>query len=191
MSRQKIAIFAEDDTDCDAIREIIHRVLGRSVPIKKWASKGCSTLKRKLTAKLKVMSSQGCDVFIIVHDLDRNPKTGQLNDENDLRKLLEASASSVPNITKHICIPIEELEAWFWADQNVIQHVGRGKGRCHPNPRLLEKPKENLIRLSVGENRKPRYSTNMNIKLAAMLNLSVCASRCKSFKELLDFLNAI
>jgi hypothetical protein len=38
MSNIKIALIAEDDTDCDAIRKIVHRVLGEDVTTKKWAS---------------------------------------------------------------------------------------------------------------------------------------------------------
>lgn len=31
MSNLKIAIIAEDDTDCDAIRTIVHRVLDKNI----------------------------------------------------------------------------------------------------------------------------------------------------------------
>lgn len=190
MSNCLIAVIAEDDTDCSTVRKIIHRVLGEDIGIKKWASKGSSTLKRKLTAKLKAMSRDGCDAFIIVHDLDRNPYNGSLNDENQLRSVLEQASSSISDL-KHICIPIEELEAWFWSDPNVVQHVGKGKGKAHPNPHLVVKPKEKLMELSIGKNRKPRYSTNMNEELAEILDLEICSKRCPSFKDLLNFLDAL
>jgi hypothetical protein len=190
MSNCLIAVIAEDDTDCSTIRTIIHRVLGEDIAIKKWASKGSSTLKRKLTAKLNAMSRDGCDAFIIVHDLDRNPYNGSLNDENQLRRTLEQATSSISDL-KHICIPIEELEAWFWSDPNIVRHVGKGKGKVHPNPHLIVKPKEKLMELSIGENRKPRYSTNMNEELAEKLDLEICAKSCSSFKSLLNFLDAL
>lgn len=186
-----IALIAEDATDCDTVRKIVHRVLGTSTKTKPWASNGCSTLKRKLSAKLKAMSNEGCNAFIIVHDLDRNPQNNSLNDEAKLRKTLEKSASEVGSINKHICIPIEELEAWFWSDPDVVRHVGRGRGEAKLNPYLVTKPKEQLISLSHGENRKPRYSTNMNVELAEMLNLELCSDRCPSFKNLLDFLKSL
>ncbi|MBD2500736.1 DUF4276 family protein [Anabaena azotica] len=191
MSNCLIALIAEDDTDCDTIRKIVHRVLGKNTRTKSWASKGSSTLKRKLSAKLKVMSNEGCNAFIIVHDLDRNPQNNSLNDEAKLRETLESAASKFQNINKHICIPIEELEAWFWSDPDVIKYVGRGKGEANLNPHLITKPKESLIRLSIGENRKPRYSTNMNAELAEKLNLELCSERCPSFKELLKFLQEL
>ena len=190
MSDCLIALIAEDATDCDAIRKIVHRILGTNTRTKLWASKGCSTLKRKLSAKLKVLSNEGCTAFVILHDLDRNPQNNCLNDEAKLRKTLEFEASKVKSINKHICIPVEELEAWFWADPDVVKYVGRGKGDAKKNPHLIAKPKEELIRLS-GENRKPRYSTNMNVELAEMLNLEICSDRCSSFKALVDFLEAL
>jgi len=191
MSNLKIALIAEDNTDCEAIRTIVHRVLGADVTTKKWASKGCSTLKKKLTAKLKVLSSEGYSIFIIVHDLDRNPRNGSLNDEPTLRSKLESLSSGVESLKKHICIPIEELEAWLWSDPEVIKYLGGEKGKAHPNPHQIKSPKEKLIELSVGDNRKPRYSTNMNVELAERLNLNICSDCCPSFKNLLNFLRSI
>ena len=186
-----IALIAEDDTDCDAVRKIVHRVLGTNTRIKPWASKGCSTLKRKLTAKLKALSKEGCNAFVIIHDLDRNPQNNSLNDEAKLRETLEAAASEIQAINKHICIPIEELEAWFWSDPDVVKHIGRGKGEAKANPHLITKPKEQLIKLSSDERRRPRYSTNMNVELAEKLNLELCSARCPSFKYLLNFLQSL
>jgi Domain of unknown function (DUF4276) len=191
MSNCLIALIAEDDTDCDTVRKIVQRVLGTNVGTKKWASNGCSSLKRKLAAKLAVMSDAGCNAFIIVHDLDRNPQNNSLNDEAKLRETLESSTSKAKGIKKHICIPVEELEAWFWSDPEVVQHVGRGRGEAKVNPHLIPRPKEELQKLSIGENRKPRYSTNMNVDLAAMLNMELCSDRCPSFKDLLSFLHSL
>ena len=191
MSSPHIALIAEDETDCNTIREIIHRVLGAYTKTKRWAPRGCVPLKKKLTAKLQVMSNEGCDVFIILHDLDRNPQNNCLNDETKLRGILDLAVSQIKNVRKHICIPIEELEAWFWADPSVIDYVGRGKGQARHNPHLIAQPKEQLIKLSSGENRKPRYSTNMNAELAKMLNLELCSDRCPSFKDLLSFLKEL
>ena len=191
MSNIKIALIAEDNTDCEAIRKIVHRVLSPNVTTQKWASKGCSSLKKKLTAKLKVLSREGCNIFIVVHDLDRNPQNGSLNYEPELRSKLEVLSSEVKSHNKHICIPIEELEAWFWSDPEVLDYLGGEKGKAHVNPDQIKCPKEELMKLSIGENRKPRYSTNMNVELAARLNLELCSDRCPSFKDLLKFLRSL
>jgi len=191
MSNIKIALIAEDETDCVAIRRIVHRVLGAEIATKKWASNGCGTLKKKLTAKLKILSSEGCNIFIVVHDLDRNPQNASLNNEAALRSKLEALSSEIKSLNKHICIPIEELEAWFWSDPEVIKYLGGEKGKAHPNPHEIKSPKEKLIELSRDGNRKPRYSTNDNDQLATMLNLDLCSKRCSSFNELVKFLRSL
>ena len=188
MSNLKIAIIAEDDTDCKTVRKIVHRLLGNNISTKMWGSKGCSKLRRKLPVKIKELSREGCNAFVILHDLDRNPQNGDPNNELELREKLEKSISNLQGIRKHICIPMEELEAWFWSDPEVIKHIGRGKGQAKANPHTIPKPKEELLKLSIGENRQPRYSTNMNAELAAMLNLDICCDRCPSFKELRSFL---
>ncbi len=182
-------MITEDDTDYEVVRKIIHRVLDKSIKTKKWSSKGCGKLKLKLTAHLLEMSKAGYNAFIIVHDLDRNPDNNSLNDESELRKKLESLSSVVTN--KHICIPIEEMEAWFWSDPEVIKYIGKGKGSANSNPDQISQPKEKLIELSKGENRKPRYSTNMNVELAERLNLGICAERCPSFKDLVEFLKSL
>lgn len=186
-----IGLIGEDETDCNTVRKIVHRVLGQNVGTKKWASKGSGILKRKLKSQLNNLSRKGCNAFIIIHDLDRNPLNNSLNDEAKLRQTLEGLSSNFSESTKHICIPIEELEAWFWSDPKVVQHIGKSKGKAHPNPHEITKPKEKLIALSVGENRKPRYSTNMNVELAEKLNLEICSKCCPSFKELLYFLHSL
>jgi hypothetical protein len=191
MSNIKIALIAEDETDCAAIRRIVHRVLGTEIATKKWASNGCSTLKKKLTAKLKVLSSEGCNIFIVVHDLDRNPQNASLNNEAALRSKLETLSAEIKSLNKHICIPIEELEAWFWSDPEVIKYLGGEKGKAHPNPHEIKSPKEKLIELSRDGSRKPRYSTNDNDKLATMLNLDLCSKRCSSFRDLVKFLRSL
>ena len=128
--------------------------LAKMLERKKWVSRGSGMLKRKLKSQLKVLSSRGCNRFIIIHDLDRNPQNNLLNNEAQLRQILEQESSNLKESTKDICIPVEELEAWFWSDPNVVKHVGRGKGKEHNNPHLISKPKEALIRLSCGGKQK-------------------------------------
>jgi hypothetical protein len=59
MSDCVIALIAEDDTDCDTIRKIVHRVLGKQTKTKKWSSGGCSKLRRKLAANLSTLTKAG------------------------------------------------------------------------------------------------------------------------------------
>ncbi|WP_199694087.1 hypothetical protein [Sorangium cellulosum] len=83
-----------------------------------------------------------------------------------------------------ICIPIEEIEAWFWSDQAVLDDIGKGCGKASASPYNIIKPKEALRNLSVRAHRKAIYSTNDNPRLARMLDIDICAKRCESFRAL-------
>lgn len=187
----KIALITEGFTDHETIRVIIHRLLGKRPEIIRIVAKGSGNLKKELPRFISSVPKD-CSIFIIVHDLDRNPISKSLNNEDELRRIIESQfAQKSFTGTKHICIPIEELEAWFWSDPEVINYIGRGKGKAHPNPDQIENPKKKLITLSTEGNLKPRYSENDNARLAAKLNLELCAKRCPAFKEFLDFLRKL
>lgn len=192
MSGVSFGVLAEDDTDCAAVGVLVRRaareVSDLPVGLRRFAAAGCSKLKRKAEPQIRAMAREGCAAAILVHDLDRNPDNSQLNDEAALRAQLEAIA--VPaGLARLICIPVEELEAWFWSDPAVVEEVGRGKGKAHPSPHLIARPKEALIRLSMAGDKKPRYSTNDNPKLAAKLDLDLCAKHCRAFRDLRAFVH--
>ena len=194
MSGLKIGVVAEDPTDCDAISVLVRRIGAEvgdvRIGINKYSGKGCSKLRKKLEPWMRSMVKEGCSAAVIVHDLDRNPDNGELNDLGALRALLERTA--VPaGFYRLICIPVEELEAWFWSDPALVSEVGRGTGKHSESPHLIRKPKEALIRLSIGSNRRPRYSTNDNASLAEKLDLVLCAKRCRAFRELSDFVRGL
>ena len=194
MSGLRIGVLSEDATDCNAIGVLIRRIASEvresPVGINKYSGKGCSRLRKAAEPKMKLMADEGCVAVVLVHDLDRDPNNGELNDEAELRARLEAIEFPA-NLFRLICIPVEEIEAWFWSDPSIIEEVGRDKGKAHPSPHLIRKPKEELIRLSIGANKKPRYSTNENDKLAAKLDLIICAQRCDSFRMLKEFVRGV
>jgi hypothetical protein len=191
MSKLSIGVLAEDATDCAALATLICRIAPRiSIGIEKYAGKGCSHLRRKAEAHLRDAVRRGCSAAVVLHDLDRNPSNSELNDERALQQRLEAIPAPA-GLQRLVCIPVEELEAWFWADPVVVKEVGRGRGEANPSPHSIKRPKEELARLSIGANRKPRYSTNDNAKLAEKLDLALCARRCSSFRALNDFIERI
>jgi hypothetical protein len=189
-----IGVLAEDETDCDTIDVLVRRTLkdvfAAPVKIKKHWGKGCARLRRMAAAKMNAMAHDGCQAAILVHDLDRDCNNNMLNDEATLRA--ELSQIDVPSgLERLICIPVEELEAWFWCDPVIVQAVGRGTGKADPSPHLISKPKEKLQKLSRGANKRPRYSTNDNSELAKGLNLALCAQRCPAFREMADFVRRL
>ena len=196
MSRReskRVGVLAEDQTDCDAIEVIIRRLrrdnfgVDDNLGVNSWGAKGCARLTRKALPRINQWIDKGCIAFIIVHDLDRDQATGALRDQEMLIRELEAIQYPPGAERRLICVPVEELEAWFWSDQQVLNRVARGnvvKESYHPH--RIRDPKGELIRIS-HRNGKPQYSTRDNAQLAKILDLSVCAERCREFGELREF----
>lgn len=186
MSAPRFGILAEDETDCEALAILVRRIAGKDqVGIKTQWFDGCARLRIKAAPTLKRMLNEGCTAAILVHDLDLNPDNNTLNDEGALRRQLEAI--EVPSgLPRLICIPVEELEAWFWSDSKVLALVGP-EAKAHPSPHLIRKPKEKLAALSRGKTGKARYATFQNKILASELTLDLCAERCPAFRQLRAF----
>lgn len=194
MGGTRVGVLAEDATDCAALGVLIRRIARQSsdapVGISEYKGKGCSRLRRKAEANIRDLARQGCNGVVLLHDLDRDPANGELNNEASLRRELEAIAIPA-GVQRLVCVPVEEIEAWFWSDPAVVQEVGRGQGQAHPSPHSIRSPKEALMRLSIGANRKPRYSTIDNARLASKLDLELCAQRCPSFHSLKTFVTEL
>jgi hypothetical protein len=108
----------------------------------------------------------------VVHDLDRNKTTMELNDENQLRARLEKVLINNPITYKSIIIPIEELEAWLLSDRA-------------SNPEKIINPKNELRKLD------RNYRTADNTKIAEKITIDHIARQCPSFKPLQEFLKTI
>lgn len=195
----RVGVLAEHITDCDAIAVLVRRIYAgkqigvdrKQLGIDRYGAHGASILRRKLRSQIKRMLKQGCSAFIIVHDLDRD-EFGALNDEDALFRDLTGIVD-LTDVDSHfvcICIPAEELEAWFWSDQAVLDKVaGDRTDKAHPNPRLIRDPKGKLEELSQ-KNGKARHSPNANKDLAVDLDMDVCAQRCPEFATLREFVQS-
>ena len=177
-----IGVIAEDDTDCDVVSVLVRRILPPPLArlrVMRRRAEGCASLRRKAKAWMRDLAASGCTSVVLLHDCDKN-------DESTLRSAL-ARIETPSSIARLICIPVEELEAWFWSDPVVVTEVGRGTGKVVPEPHRLKDPKEALIRLSRDEGRKPLYSVNDNKELAELLDLDLCERRCPAFRDLRQF----
>lgn len=191
MAELTLGVLAEDTNDCDVIDMLIGRILAEKqvsagqYKVHRRADKGCAKLLRKARPWIRELTDRGCRSIILVHDRDSN-------DEAQLRAKL--SALPVPRgVRRLVCIPVEEIEAWFFASPRALQLVCRDRGASyvHPSPHLIANPKEKLKELSLGANRRPRYSENDNARLAAALELDACARRCPAFRELRQFIHQL
>jgi len=135
---------------------------------------------------MQSLRDAGCSAIVLIHDLDQDAENSQPKNENELRAQLQRIP--VPRgIDYLICIPAEELEAWFWADQATLERIAKGHAKASAAPHSIRSPKDALRRLSAKAHGKPIYSTNMNEELARDLDLEECARRCEAFRELRAF----
>ncbi len=192
-SRLRIGVLTEDRTDSETIEVLIRRIaVARgaapgTVGLKARSGGGCAQLQKKAQSWMRqLVELDECDALVLVHDLDRNPQNGQLRDVQELRRLL-TQIPAPAGVAPHICIPVEELEAWFFASERVLHEICRKPMPAHPSPHTIACPKEELQRLSKGANRKPRHSTNDNPRYAELLELEACARRCPAFHALTEF----
>ena len=171
MAELMLGVLAEDDNDCEVIRVLVRRIFeARGVKpgawcLKKRHDKGCANLRRKTERWLVDLVKEGCTAAVVIHDLDLNPCNGTLNDEAHLRRTLEAIL--VPRgFERLICIPVEEVEAWFFASEKALTQACGTLQKAASSPHLIRQSKETLIRMSRGAGKKPRYSENENDKSA-------------------------
>ena len=184
----KLGIIAEDDTDVDALRVIAQRIVPK-LATKKRVGDGCSKIPKKLPVWLEELRKDGCTHYAIVHDLDRDKDRNELRSEKALRTQLQ---SKIPKgFATLICIPIEELEAWFWADGSLLSKLAKKPTEAARRPETIALPKEKLIQLSRAGRTKPNYTTNDNAKLAKSLNLTLARKACRSLEAFCAFVEQL
>ncbi|SHK46099.1 DUF4276 family protein [Hymenobacter psychrotolerans] len=185
MSKIKcIGIIAEDDSDFECSKIIIKRIINKNIPFKKAIGNGCGKMKRKAAAYAVDLKKRGCDMLILIHDLDRNNLT-------DLRIELEKKLEKSPICTQLICIPIEEIEGWFLSDPDGIAEIFnlKTKPKIKGSPESVTSPKETLekmVRLQ-SENNTIYLNTKHNKVLAEKLSIDLMKSKCQSFEQLHKF----
>lgn len=178
-ARLQLGVIAEDETDGQTLRVLLQRLRGSGTKVLTRSDQGCGAIGRKGERWVNDLYRAGCSAVIIVHDLDRRALA-------ELRQQL-GKIQPPPGTALYVCIPVEEMEAWFWADANVLTKIARQPTPAHPSPEKIPSPKEALMRLSRDGGKKPRYATSDNAGLAQELDLTVCAQRCPAFAALCTF----
>ncbi|MBB6431573.1 DUF4276 family protein [Algisphaera agarilytica] len=177
----KLAILAEDVSDCDVLKNVV-RLLepGIGFSFKAKGYNGCSGLLRKGFRDMKSWHQQGVDRFLICHDADSNsPEDVCAKVKRDVIRKSGATCLSC------IAVPVEEIEAWLVADESAIKTVlPKFNFSGHPNPESINSPKEWLEKKSRAQNGRPLYAHKVfNPRVAEVLDLSVVKKKCPSFEK--------
>jgi hypothetical protein len=181
------AILSEDKADTDSLKCLVRRISGiDNLPVKTWGFDGCGDLLKRADKFVRLFSREGCNKFIICCDCD-----GSDPSDRSLTILSKFRASGVdhPHL---ILIPVHELEAWILADNAAMKNVIKSwVSKEFSSPEKMPDPKGILVKMSRGENRKPRYDpVNHNPKIAVYLDLDKVESKCPSFVPLVDFVRS-
>ena len=181
-----IGLIVEDNSDYNSLKILISRVLGISnLTFKKVIGNGCGKIKRKALAWSELLHTRGCNLLILVHDLDRN-------NLNDLKSELSKSIKESPIKNKLICIPIEEMESWLLSDPKNLKNTFSLKRipKIGTQPESIASPKERLRDyIYQCSNKEVLYlNTKHNERIANTISLKLLRKRCPSFEELANFI---
>lgn len=190
MSKKKkikaIGLIVEDNSDFNSFKIIISRVLKKdNLTFKKVIGNGCGKMKRKAVSYANLLNRKGCDLIILVHDLDRN----DLNSlQNELNQLMNSSQAK----NKFVCIPIEEIEGWFLGDPEGIKNTFNLDRipKINGVPESVDSPKEKLedFIYQCSNKSKLYLNTKHNDLLSAELDLKKISNKCQSFKKFEEYI---
>jgi hypothetical protein len=180
-----VGLLGESENDCRIVTTVFQRILEeRQVSVAHYrvihrAGNGASKLLGNCQRWIRELSGRGCRHIIVLHDRDRH-------DEAQLRAKLNA-VPVPPGIRRLVCIPVEEIEAWFFSSEQAMRLICGDAAQSRERPETIRNPKEELTRLSRAQPGRTRYSPNDGPRIAEVLELDVCAMRCPAFKELRGF----
>lgn len=151
---KSIGIIAEDDSDYETSKVLIRRIIQKdNIAFKKAIGDGCGKVRRKAFDYSRDLHRRGCNLLILIHDLDRN-------DEKALKKELEDKLKNSAIKDYFVCIPIEEIEAWFLSDPNGVKEALklRKSPKIKGHAEQVASPKEKLEKLvSLCSNKEKVY----------------------------------
>lgn len=192
MSKKKprinsIGLIVEDNSDFTSFKILISRILKKdNLTFRKAVGSGCGKMRRKAESFIKLLNNKGCDLIIMVHDLDKN-------NYQDLHDQLTEVMRDGPANHNIVCIPVEELEGWFLSDPEGIKEVFQlhKKPNISGNPETINDPKEKLARyiLECSNKSKIYINNKHNDKLAMQVSIAEMKSKCDSFNSFIGELD--
>jgi hypothetical protein len=185
---KSIGLIVEDNSDFNCLKILISRIIQKdNLTFKKAIGNGCGKMKRKALSYANNLSQKGCELIIIVHDLDRNVLSKL---HKDLEKLMNLSNAK----NTFVCIPIEEIEGWFLSDPEGIRQTFQLNRlpKIIGNPETIESPKEKLEDhvFQCSDKSKLYLNTKHNDLLSTNICLNKMKEKCESFRLLDEFVTS-
>lgn len=181
---QQLGIIAEELNDVEVIDELTRKIVKEEAySISKFVGHGCGKLRRKCRSWAEILLKKGCEILIVIHDLDRN-------EESALRSDLESFLEGIAFTNAIVLIPIEELEAWLLSDAKAIKEVFnlRALPKTPRAPEKIASPKEALAKLVNKESKAQYLNTVHNRRIARVMSLDSLKC-CPSFSTYPRFLD--
>ena len=184
---RSIGIIVEDNSDFLAIRELIKRIAKKDkLTFKKVIGNGCGRIKNKCLAWSKNLNRRGCNMLILVHDLDRKILS-------DLHFELDVELKTSPISNRLVCIPTEELEAWLMSDPKILKEIFGLKRipKIGNKPESISSPKERLgEHIKFCSDKKTTFlHTKHNEVIAKQISIEEIDKKCKSFRPFHKFVS--
>ncbi|HWE94158.1 MAG TPA: DUF4276 family protein [Tepidisphaeraceae bacterium] len=183
---KQIGLIVEDESDVDVLAAIISKiVIDRSrYSIQRFVGHGCGKLRNKCGAWASQLRTRGCQMLIVMHDLD-DARVNVLKEE----LASKIKDSGIKN--RVIVIPVREIEAWLLSDEAAIR---KAMNLVKPikritNPELIRDPKGRLSDLVYqASNKTKRYINRIHNGMIAKRSEINLLRRCASFEPLETFL---
>lgn len=178
-------IFGEDPSDYKTLREIVRKLTGDpSLRVEGKGFGGCDKLLDACAERLKFLHGIGFRRFIICHDAD-----GRKPDDVKAEVVERVIKTSGVETGCFVAVPVQEIEAWILADiESATKLFTSWRPREVKSPESIPDPKELLEKMSRQENSRPRYfHVRDNPRIVAHLDWDRVAAKCRSFRELREF----
>lgn len=179
----QIGIIAEDKSDFESLKIIIHKINNRSYKFKPMVGRGAGRIISKCHAWSNSLKLSGCTRLVLLQDSDgKSPES--------LKKTLNAALSPCPIKDNIIVIAVEELEGWLLSDKKAIHTVFCNSGKLPlemASPENISNPKEHLTKFVKSAYKKTYINTVHNVRIAKEIDIQKIKSKCSSFAELYKF----
>lgn len=184
MSKSMIGIISEDDSDFVPLSCLIRRVsTNQKLSFKKKLGRGGGNIIKKCGKWSIELKSYGCSKLIIAYDSDEHSPS-------EIYGKVKCALGECPISKYIICVPVQEIEAWFLSDLENLNSIFRfnTKPKLKGDLENINSPKEKLEEIVYKNANKLYLNTAHNGVIAENINVQKIRGKCPSFEPLYSFI---